>query len=156
MPGRLKCNEDASFSSSTDKVGVGMCIRDEEGCFIRAKTMWHTPLCSVDIGEALGLHHAIRWVHELQLQNVDFEVDSKRVADYFNRGNGDITEFGVIMGSNRHYCSLCLPNSHVEFSRRQANGVAHKLAKAAISESSFRIFDHVPTCINDLISNEML
>jgi hypothetical protein len=71
--GRLKCNMDALFSSSTDKVGVGMCIRDEEGRFVRAKTMWHTPLCSVDIGEALGLHHDIRLVHELQLQNVDFD-----------------------------------------------------------------------------------
>ncbi|KEH18827.1 hypothetical protein MTR_8g028785 [Medicago truncatula] len=99
--GRLKCNVDASFSSSTNKVGV------------------------VDIGEALVLHHAIRWVHELQLQNVDFEVDSKRVADYFNQGNGDVTEFGIIMDSNRHYCSLFLPNSRVEFSRRQANRVPY-------------------------------
>jgi hypothetical protein len=156
MCGRLKCNVDASFSSSTNKVGVGMCIRDEDGCFVRAKTMWHTPLCSVDIGEALGLHHIIRWVHELQLQNVDFEVDSKRVADYFNQGNGDFTEFGVIMDSNRHYCSLYLQNSRVEFSKRQVNGVAHELAKAALSESSFRIFYYVSTCINNLISNEML
>jgi len=39
MRGRLKCNVDASFSSSTNKVGVGMCTRDEEGCFVRAKTM---------------------------------------------------------------------------------------------------------------------
>ena len=66
----------------------------------------------------MGLHHAIHWVHELQLQNVDFEVDSKRVADYFNRGNGDITEFGILMDRNRHYCSLLLPNSYVEFSRK--------------------------------------
>jgi hypothetical protein len=39
-----------------------------------------------DIGEALGLSHAIQWVHELQLPNVDFELDAKRVVDYFNNG----------------------------------------------------------------------
>ena len=100
-----------------------------------------------NVGEALGLHHAISWVHELQLQNVEFEVDSNRVADYFNRGNGDITEFGVIMDSNRHYCSLYLPNSHVEFSRRQPNEVVHELAKTTLSESSFRIFDYVPNVL---------
>jgi len=99
-------HRDASFSSSTNKVGVVMWIRDEEGCFVLAKTTWHITLCSIDIGEALGLHHAICWVHELQLQNVDFEVELKCVADYFNRDNGDITEFGVIMDSNRHYCSF--------------------------------------------------
>jgi len=36
---------------------------------------------SDSVGEVLGLYYAIRWVHELWLQNVDFEVDSKRVAD---------------------------------------------------------------------------
>jgi len=30
--------------------------------------------------KALGLYHAIWWIHELQLTNVDFEVDSKKVA----------------------------------------------------------------------------
>jgi ribonuclease HI len=29
----------------------------------------------------LGLSYAIQWVHELQLTNVDFEMDAKRVVD---------------------------------------------------------------------------
>jgi len=94
------CCVEASFSTSANKLGIGMCIRNEEGCFLRAKTMWFSPVCSIDVGEASGLYYAIRSVHELRLQNVDFEVDSKRVADYFNRSNGDITEFGIIMDSN--------------------------------------------------------
>lgn len=46
---------------------------------------------------------------------VDFEVDSKIVADYFNRGGGDVTEFGLIMDmdSSIQFCSSYLPNSHV-------------------------------------------
>lgn len=60
------------------------------------------------------------------------------------------------MDSNRHYCSLFLPNSHTEFFRRQANEVAHELAKASLFEPNFRIFYDVPTCINDLIANEIL
>jgi len=74
-----------------------MCIRDSDGNHVKSKTMWLTPVCSVDIGKALGLYHAFRWIHELQLINVDFEVDSKRVADHFNKGRGDVTEFGSIM-----------------------------------------------------------
>ena len=54
MRGRLKCNVDASFSSSTNKVGVGMCIRDEEGCFVRAKTMWHTPYVQLILDKHWG------------------------------------------------------------------------------------------------------
>jgi len=82
--GRVKCNVDASFSTSMNRCGIGICIRDEEGQFVRAKTLWFSPMCLVDVGEALGLYHAMRWVNELRLPNVDFEVDLKRVADYFN------------------------------------------------------------------------
>jgi hypothetical protein len=120
------------------------------------EALWFTPLCSVDVGEALGLYHAIRWIHELQLENVDFEVDSKRVADYFNKGRGDVTEFGSIMDSSIQFCRSFLTNSHVEFIRRQANEVAHTLAKTAISSSSFRTFDEIPTYITELIFNEMI
>ena len=64
-------------------------------------------------------------------------VDLKRVRDYFNRINKDITEFGNIMDNNIHYCHSNLENSHVEFIRRQANAVAHELAKATTSLTGF-------------------
>ncbi|XP_039687155.1 uncharacterized protein [Medicago truncatula] len=121
LRGRYKCNIDASFPTTTNKVGFGMCIRDSDGNHVRSKIMCYTPSCSVDVGEALALNHAIRWIHELQLSNVDFEVDSKRVADYFNKGRGDVTEFGSIMDSSSSFCNGYLTNSHVEFIRRQAN-----------------------------------
>jgi len=37
-----------------------------------AQTLWSQPICSMEIGEVLGLLHAINWVHDLQLNNVDF------------------------------------------------------------------------------------
>ena len=154
--GRFKCNVDASFSNTSNKVGFGMCVRDSDGNHVRSKMMWFTPVCSIDVGEALGLHHAIRWIRELQIMNVDFEVDWKRVADYFNKGRGDVTEFGSIMDSSIQLCSTYLTNSHAEFIRRQANEVAHTLAKAATSSTSFHDFDDIPTCITNLIFNEMI
>lgn len=84
-------------------------------------------------GEALGLYHTIQWVHDLQLAKLDFEVDSKRVADYFKHGSGDLTEFGTIMKCTIHYCKLHLENSHVEFIRMQVNMVANALAGKATS-----------------------
>jgi len=73
--GKLKCNVDVSFSTSLNRVGISMCIRDVEGCYVLSKTLWLSLLCSVEVGEALGLYHAMKWNHELQLANVDFEVD---------------------------------------------------------------------------------
>jgi len=57
------------------------------------------------------------------------------------------------MDINIHYCSLYLTNSHVKFTRRQMNEVAHELAKTTTSLPNFHIFDDVPTCINSLITN---
>ncbi|CAJ2647159.1 unnamed protein product [Trifolium pratense] len=154
--GRVKCNIDASFPPSSDRVGIGICIRDEHGAFVLAKTEWFTPKCEVHIGEALGLLSALKWVHELQLGPVDFEFDSKRVVDSFHSSVKDYSEFGVIMD----HCNLVFNNyyrnSSVEFVRRQANEVAHCLAKAATLSASFQILVHAPSCIEHILINEML
>jgi hypothetical protein len=57
-----------------------MCIRDDQGIFVLAKTEWLSPITDVDIGEVLGLLSALNWVHDLRLENVDFELDSKNVV----------------------------------------------------------------------------
>jgi len=154
--GRLKCNVDASFLESMNCAGYELCIRDEEGNFIKAKTLWSNPVCSSDVGEAMELYHAIQWIRELQLSNVDFEMGAKKVVDYFNKGRNAISEFGTIMDECRKSCYNYFENSKVEFSQRQANVVAHTLAREATSLASPHIFDNVPSCISTLIFNEKL
>jgi hypothetical protein len=82
--GRYKCNIDVSFSTTSNKVGIGMCIRDDHGRFVAARTEWLQPILDVEVGEAMGLLSALRWVNELQLSNMDFEMDCKRVVDGLN------------------------------------------------------------------------
>jgi hypothetical protein len=62
--GCLKCNVDASFSRTQNKVGIEICIRDDQGHFVLAKTAWYSPILDVDIGEALGLLTAMKWMRE--------------------------------------------------------------------------------------------
>ncbi|WJX93691.1 hypothetical protein P8452_75185 [Trifolium repens] len=156
MTGRVKCNIDASFPTNSNKVGIGMCIRDEHGVFILAKTECYTPRSEVHIGEALGLLSALNWVHELQLGPVDFELDSKRVVDSFHSLAHDYSEFGVLIDHCKSIFSNYYSNSSVEFVRRQANEVAHNLAKAATLSASFQILVDVPNCIEHILINEML
>jgi len=47
-------------------------------------------------------------------------------------------------------------NSRVEFVRRQANEVAHVLAREVTLLVSPTIYFHIPNCIEPLIINEML
>ncbi|KAK2362141.1 hypothetical protein QL285_087230 [Trifolium repens] len=156
VAGKVKCNIDASFPLGSNRVGIGICIRDDQGVFILAKTEWFTPKCEVHLGEALGFLSALNWVHELNLGPVEFELDSKRVVDSFHSSNQDFTEFGVILNQCKLMFSNFYSNSSVEFVRRQANEVAHNLAKAATLSTSFQILVDVPNCIEHLLINEML
>jgi len=65
----------------------------------------------------------------LQLSNVDFELDVKKVVDYFSGGRNDLFEFGAIVDDCRRKCNVYFENSNVEFSRRPTNMVAHTLAR---------------------------
>lgn len=48
VAGQFKCNVDAFFSNSLDKIGIEVCIRDVEGNFVIAKSEWITHLLDVD------------------------------------------------------------------------------------------------------------
>ncbi|KAH1123734.1 hypothetical protein GYH30_013795 [Glycine max] len=48
----------------------------------------------------------------------------------------------------------CIPNSRVNFIRRQANNVVHSLAKASIFFSCNYVHEKVPTCTESSILNE--
>jgi hypothetical protein len=57
-----------------------MCIKDDQGRFVLAKTEWFSSICDVDIDEALGLFSALNWIHKLQPKNADFKLDSINVV----------------------------------------------------------------------------
>jgi len=40
-------------------VGISICIIDEEGAFVLARTEWFSPILDVDIGKVSGLFKAI-------------------------------------------------------------------------------------------------
>jgi len=78
--GRYKCSIAASFSSSLNMVDTGICLRNDSGVFVLAKTNCFSPLCDVYVGEVVGLHMALQWMDALHFDIVDFAFDSKRVV----------------------------------------------------------------------------
>jgi len=141
--------------STTIEWGIGTCLRDEFGMFIGAKIIWLQPIMSVDIEEALGLLAAIEWVRELEFKKIIFCLDSKGVVDSLNSQVRDNTELGSILARCRVNLSSICNNSYVEFSRREANMVAHELAKTAIYNVSSHLYFNIPDCIDPLIFNKM-
>ena len=125
---RYKCNIDAAFSSQFNRTGIDICVRDSDGTFVLAKIVTYPCMVPVDVGEALGLHSALQWLSDMQMDCVDFETDSKLTSDAFLSTRNDTSEFGSIILSCRLLFSSFFSNSRVEFVRRQANADAHALS----------------------------
>nr|ABN06084.1 Polynucleotidyl transferase, Ribonuclease H fold [Medicago truncatula] len=154
--GRFKCNVDAGFSTSKNRIGIGICVRDDDGAYVLAKTISFDVVHPVRVGEALGLYHALEWLSDMQFDNMDFAMDSKITYDAFNSQKDDISEFGHIISARQSLFSTHFTNSRVEFIRRQANAAAHAFAGEATSLTSPVIYFNIPRCINNIIFNEML
>ncbi|PNX90897.1 hypothetical protein L195_g047025 [Trifolium pratense] len=90
-------------------------------------TGWYK--CNADAGEALAVLEAMKEVKDRGITHAIFETDSKNVVEF---------------------------TTYVVFIKRQANMVAHILARAAISWSSRYICETLPFCITPLLNNEMI
>lgn len=154
--GRFKCNVDAAFSIPHNRTSVGICLRDDEGTFVLAKTVNFEGVYSVEVGEALGLFRAIQWLSDMQMDNIDFGVDSKITKDAFTARRDDISEFGHIVEASRSMFHFKFSNSRVEFVRRQINVAAHILARETTLLASPAVYYAIPNCIESSIINEML
>ncbi|MCH81027.1 cytochrome P450, partial [Trifolium medium] len=153
--GWFKCNVDAGFHKELNKTSSGWCIRDHLGRFILAETTWMDGNCSILEGEAIALLEALKVMTQRGISHVIFETDSKTVVDAIHHLRGGSSEFSFIIRRINNIL-LCNPNFKVKFVKRQANMVAHTLARAAISWPSRCTFETLPLCITPLLNNEMI
>jgi ribonuclease HI len=152
--GTLKCNVDASFYYLAGATGWGWILRDSRGHFQLAGTnILHSPLNVLE-GEAMALKEAMEAVMYRGLSHVIFESDSKLVVDAISSRQAGISEFSMLISNIQ---SMLRMNNYfeVKFVKRQANKVAHSLARAAFSMSRRRIFDSVPRCIVTYLNSEI-
>jgi len=105
--------------------------------------------------KALGLKEAILWLGELGLSNVHIELDCKLVTDDIVDRTNNHAEFGNIMLTCRSFLTY-FPNFKISFVRRQANFVAHTLARASKVYASCQVFDLIPSYITTIVMNEII
>ena len=83
------------------------------------------------------------------------ELDCKLVVDSIFDRNSNQVEFGSIISECRsllkHY-----PNYKISFVRRQANFVAHTLARASRLNARYQEFDLIPSYIETIVRNEII
>ncbi|XP_058783075.1 uncharacterized protein LOC131657726 [Vicia villosa] len=154
VEGSTKCNVDAGYNNRRGTTNRGWCMRDHMGSFMCAGAAWdfgHYPILEA---EALALKEAIQSAINMEVQNVIFESDSQRTVQAIHSNHQGVSEFSCIISSINGLL-FNFPNFEVKFVKRQANTVAHTIAKAADSWSRRSLFHMIPLCIEQLLLLDM-
>ncbi|MCH79659.1 hypothetical protein A2U01_0000412 [Trifolium medium] len=70
--GKLKCNIDAAIFAELNMFGVGMCLRNDTGQFVKAKTRLMEGTPPPLEAEAMGLREALNWLCEMEALKVSY------------------------------------------------------------------------------------
>ena len=131
-PPFLNCNVDCALFNNNSVAGYGLCIRNSTGQFIAGMSNFsHCSLTPVE-AEAWGLLEAIKFVVVKDISYVIFESDCKVIVDIVNSSHLPQNELGDILSTCKDLISIHT-SFIVNFVKRQANEVAHSIARASLS-----------------------
>ncbi|KAL8496432.1 hypothetical protein ACS0TY_020229 [Phlomoides rotata] len=132
-------------------MGFGLVLCNNFGSHVCSRSLTLPGLYSSDEGEAIGLFEALNWIKELDLRDVIIEMDAKLVVDAFNVVHKKSpTIFEDIIDACRHIF-MSHPYCKVVWVGRQANFMAHHLAKIARNFPSPFIWDELPFDVEGLL-----
>ncbi|XP_073272537.1 uncharacterized protein [Primulina huaijiensis] len=149
----LKCNVDALVQNGLRNIGVGMVFRGSDGLFILAKTNVFIGRVGIKDAEAMAFKEVLSWVEGMNVQNVIFESDSKIFVEAITVEIEDDSEFGTIISECREVLRQ-RPLFSVYFTRRQANKVAHNLARASYFYARPSTWNTSPNFIFDVLNED--
>ena len=141
--GFIKLNTDAAFQVSDGSTGLGGIFRDHEGnclgCFSKFQVSSSSPIHA----ELLALLEGVQIAYSKSLSPLVIETDCQSIVEAVYKGSLDHSDIGFLLTDLRWGLQL-LAAAQLRFVRRQANVVAHNLAKLAIQSSSSIAFSSVP------------
>lgn len=152
--GFIKCNVDAAFLNTLNRIRFGICARDSCGHVLVAKTLWCEPVFLGREGEAMGLFYALQWAASQNYLTcfLKWMVKGWWTASTSQRR----TSLNSAILSRNAIRFLVFPNFGVNFVRRQTSAVAHKLVRVVVNLASPRVFIDAPSLTANLILMEML
>ncbi|XP_074323988.1 uncharacterized protein LOC141660906 [Apium graveolens] len=132
----MKVNIDEHVIAEFSWFSCGLILKDDEGKFIRARTPMFAGVVPVIEAEAIEALEVTRWINSLGMHNVDIESDSLNTVQALNSALENYLEVGVIFQE----CRRLLDERRdilVSFVRKQANKVAHLVARVPCEVNCF-------------------
>lgn len=121
-----------------------MVIRDHMGCFIEGRTVTLQNPADVFKAETIGVREALAWVLSREERRVTIETDSKLTVEAIMGKRKCMLEVGHIIDQCPVMLQL-LPKVSVKYVHKQANKVAHGLARISCIINCSIVFASAPT-----------
>ncbi|KAK2426207.1 hypothetical protein QL285_024902 [Trifolium repens] len=123
---------------------MGACFRNSSGEFTAGLTRWQHLALFTEEGETWALQQAMNEAKHRGLERVQFESDSQVLVEAIRTKRQSNSEFLSIVNDILLLMLSCA-NFEVKFVMRQMNSVAHTLARAVNSWTSFHRFEIIPS-----------
>ncbi|XP_062005779.1 uncharacterized protein LOC133722953 [Rosa rugosa] len=149
--GWLKVNMDGAFDVVAHRGGIGVVVCDVDGRIVARACARVSVALSPALVEAFAGHLACRLVEQFSLAPVVFETDCLQLVNAIQADGEDISEFGRVVDDISHALSI-LQNCQFSHVGREANVLAHKLAKCALGTGLILSWcGSVPTILEELL-----
>ncbi|XP_024195872.1 uncharacterized protein LOC112199038 [Rosa chinensis] len=154
VSGVLKCNADGAFVAHSRRAAYGLVFRNETGNFLAAAAAPLRQMSSPFHTEVMAMLESMRLAETLHYKNVIFESDCLLLIQALANDEPDISTLGLLLGEVRD-----LLRNNLEFkvcyTPREANVVAHKLAKHACQALESQVwFVVAPEFIRDALLSD--
>lgn len=152
----IKVNVDATINERDDRIGLGMVVRDASGSVLLAASQSKWPFISVERAELEALLWAVDFIKDRGWHHVVMEGDAQYVIHALQRKSNRSFHNQIIVDNILASVSAI---DHLSFSfcYREANSVAHRLAKWALSSVCSNVWhDGGPSWITDVVLSELI
>jgi hypothetical protein len=142
-PSYVKLNVDASFHSFVCAGSTGAILRDYKGRFLAARTSFIPHTATTSMAEALVMRDGLDLAIKMGCSRVQAELDTTEVVEACNGGDMWWSEESSVLAD---CVNLSSSIGDVSFKHcpREANGVAHELARVSFESCSSGFWEGEP------------
>ena len=149
--GWFKANVDGAIFKETNKAGIGVVVRDSQGWVLATLLEKVEGVQDAEVIEALAIRRAIRFAIETRFNCVIIESDSLLVVKTVQDTDEITCHIGSIIDDVKHL-SKAMKSCEFHHTKREANQVAHTLARNAIHvDTEMAWLEEIPPCVFDVI-----
>lgn len=130
--GKLKTNWDAALDLKYKCMGVGIIVRDSDGAVVAALCSTIPYIFDPTLAEGVSLWRVVLLCLDLEIPRLILEGDSHEIVQALLQGGLCWSRYGYLIEEARHKLNG-LQELSVTHTQREANKVAHRLAKAALN-----------------------